>query len=345
MFGFFAMYVVFLGMGHTLLCKTVKSATIKRYVAAAAAQVQKNREVYARLHPEITLPWFCPIRAHGATRMAPDITDMLKEVHRWENMKDRREPLTTDMIHYLRSLCNPSLPHDVTTSIVDWLITGIYAGFRLSEWAQEDHVRNRSQVKLTIDGDPMAFLISDLEFFGENRRRMTLSDALRRPYLVQQVDVRWCYQKNGNKNEKKTFVPVGCSGPGVISPTLCAVSAWLRIAQRWSALNLPTDHPLAIFTDTGLASAKPEFIRPTHIHTALRSAATAVYNVTEPADLARFSSHSIRVGDCMALHVAGIPQQEIKFALRWRSDSFYTSPVRPLALLMRWSISRPTGSP
>ena len=41
----------------------------------------------------------------------------------------------------------------------------------------------------------MAFLISDLEFFGENRRRMTLSDALRRPYLVQQVDVRWRYQK------------------------------------------------------------------------------------------------------------------------------------------------------
>jgi len=68
----------------------------------------------------------------------------------------------------------------------------------------------------------------------------------------------------------------------------------------------------------------PEFIRPTHINTALHSAATTVYNVMEPADLARFSSHSIRVGACVALHAAGIPQQEIKFALRWRSDSFYT---------------------
>jgi hypothetical protein len=68
----------------------------------------------------------------------------------------------------------------------------------------------------------------------------------------------------------------------------------------------------------------PEFIRPTHINTALHSAATTVYNVMEPADLAWFSSPSIRVGACVALHAAGIPQQAMKFTLRWRSDSFYT---------------------
>jgi hypothetical protein len=29
------------------------------------------------------------------------------------------------------------------------------------------------------------------------------------------------------------------------------------------------------------------------------------------------------VGACVALHAAGLPQQDIKFALRWKSDSFY----------------------
>jgi hypothetical protein len=83
--------------------------------------------------------------------------------------------------------------------------------FGFSEWAQADHVRHRYQVKLTIDGSPTAFLITDLEFFQQGRRRLDRSAALCRPYLVEQIDVRWRYQKNGEKNEKKTFVQIGRS--------------------------------------------------------------------------------------------------------------------------------------
>jgi dihydrodipicolinate reductase len=81
---------------------------------------------------------------------------------------------------------------------------------------------------------------------------------------------------------------------------------------------------LAVFTMDGTATGAVDFIRSTHINDALRHAATVVYNVTAKADLARFSSHSVRVGACVALHAAGIQQQDIKFALRWKSDSFYT---------------------
>jgi hypothetical protein len=315
------MYVVYLGMGHTLLCKTIKSTTIKRYVTEAAARVQKRRQDYSRIHPKASLTWFSPIRTHGDNKLAVQVAECLREVNRWENMKDRREPLTTDMIQYQKLQCLPSNPHSVDQVMYDWEVCGIYAGFRLSEWAQEDHVRHRDQVKIAIDGNPMAFLISDLEFYGENRRRMSRADALHRPYLVQTVDVRWRFQKNGTKNEKKTFVRIG-SGRG--ASTLCAASAWLRIVQRWVDLKLDDLHPLAVFTDTGLATGKVDFIRPNHINAALRAAATAVYNVTDTMALTRFSSHSIRVGACVALHAAGLQQQEIKFALRWKSDSFYT---------------------
>jgi hypothetical protein len=320
MFKLFAMYVVYLGMGHTLLCKTVKSRTIKSYVTDAAIAIQRRREAYARAHPGISLSWFSPIRSHGDNKLAPPIVACLKDVHRWESMENRREPLTTDMIHFQKTLTSPSAPHSLNQVLLDWWVAGIYGGFRKGEWAQDEHIKHRHQVRLNIDGTPVAFLIDDLEFYGENRRRLSLSEALRRPYLVRQIDLCWRFQKNGNNGEKKTFVRIGGGG----SHTLCAVSALLRIAQRWVDLGLARDHPLAVFTDDGSATGNVDFIRSTHINEALRHAARVIYNVTDAADLSRFSSHSIRVGACVALHAAGVQQQDIKFALRWRSDSFYT---------------------
>ena len=318
MFKIMAMYVVYLGMGNTLLCKTVKAKTIRNYLSEAAKTIQQRRQRYVQTHPGTVLPWLSPLRAHGDTKLAPDIASCLREIERWENMKDRHEPLTTDMIYYQKTLCRASTPHSEHQAMLNWEVTGIYGGFRLSEWAQKEGVERCDQVKRTIDGSPMAFLITDLEFKGENNRRLTRSAALHRPYLVQQVIVCWRYQKNGNKNEKKTFVRVGGG-----DSTLCAVTAWMNIAQRWADLKLPDDHPLAVFTDSGLSTGQVQFITATEINAALRGAAAIVYNVTDPKDLARFSSHSIRVGACVALHAAGVSQQDIKFALRWKSDSFY----------------------
>jgi hypothetical protein len=79
--------------------------------------------------------------------------------------------------------------------MLNWFINGLYGGFRLSEWAQDEHVVHRNQIKLVIDGKPTAFLISNLEFNGENGCHMTRAEALRRPYLVKQITVRWRYQQ------------------------------------------------------------------------------------------------------------------------------------------------------
>jgi len=313
-----AMYVVYLGMGHTLLFKTIKARTISNYLSDAAKLIQKRREAHVKAHPQAGLTWFCPIRAHGATVLAPPIASSLKEVARWENMIDRREPLTVDMIHFQKTLCRDSTPHSLEQAMYDWETTGIYGGFRLSEWAQEDHVHRLDQVKLAIDGEPTAFLMDDLTFKGANGRHMTRNEALARPSLVRQVIVCWRFQKNGTKKEKKTFVRI-TSG----DRSLCAVSAWLRIVQRGVDLHLGSNHPLAVFSDNGTASGRPQFIRSENINATLQFAARAVYHITDPAAIARFTSHSIRVGACVALHAAGLQQQDIKFALRWKSDSFY----------------------
>jgi hypothetical protein len=198
-------------------------------------------------------------------------------------MKYCHEPVTTDMIHYQKTVADSTPIHSVNRSMFDWLACGIYAGFRLSEWAQNDHVCHLDNIKQTINGSPHCL---------PNCHHMSRHEALR--HLLH-------YQKNGTKNEKKTFV---CIGHGQSISTLCADSAWMRIVQCWVELKLDPAHPLAVFTDTIFADRKVQSIRSTHINATLRAAATAVCNVTDEKSFALFTSHSIWVGACVALHVA-----------------------------------------
>jgi hypothetical protein len=104
---------------------------------------------------------------------------------------------------------------------------------------------------------------------------------------------------------------------------LCGVSAWLCIVHCWSVLKLDNLHPLVVFTSPGLKSGSIKFICPMHINAAPQEAATMVYNITDPKELAQFPSHSICVGACVALHAAGVSKMDIKFSLRWKFDLFY----------------------
>ena len=96
----FAMYVVHLGMGHTLLAKSIKSETIRRYINEAGTSVLERRQIHQRKFPQVQFTWFHPCRNHGESKAAPTITACLDEIKRWENMPNRREPLTIDMIYH-----------------------------------------------------------------------------------------------------------------------------------------------------------------------------------------------------------------------------------------------------
>ena len=114
-------------------------------------------------YPGIIYP-LCP---HGSTNYGPEITACLNKIKCWEDMKDCLEPLTIKRIHHQHTLCLPSTPFFINHALLDWFITGIYVGFCLSEWAQEDHIHSHAQAKLTQqEGDRTTFLISDLEFWG-----------------------------------------------------------------------------------------------------------------------------------------------------------------------------------
>jgi len=308
---FMALYAVSIALGHTLLCRMVKSGTLDDYLRNAAQRIAAQRNlVQNQLRP---LQWHDPRMDLSTNRICNDIKYVVKELQRWETRPARREPLTTDMIMYQHMQTSAETPHSEDAAMFDWWVHGIYAGNRLHEWAQS----NGKPIARNIDGTPTAFTIPDLRFFGENRRRFTRNYALAHPHLVVTIDVKWRFQKNGQHGEEKTFVRMRNH------PALCAVSALLRIAQRWVDFNLPEDHPLAVFSSDGTPSGDVKYITDRHINTALRRAAKAVYNITAKKELERFSSHSIRVGACVALHAANISATNIQHALRWRSDSFW----------------------
>ena len=69
----------------------------------------------------------------------------------------------------------------------------------------------------------------------------------------------------------------------------------------------------------------------------MRRAASKLYNldtVKHKAQLALWSSHSLRVGACTLLYSQGFSAMEIQFLLRWKSDAFMTY-LRNLAVTSR----------
>ena len=233
------------------------------------------------------------------------ITAVLNEVKHWETMPNRSEPLTIDMISYQQLKCRLDTPHAKEATMYNWEVFDIYAGPHHTKWAQRDG----NGIVSNINETAKAFLINDFQFHGENRCHMSCIDALQNPHLVHTIDVTWRFQKNGENGEKKTFVHA------FDNPSLCAVSTLLRIAQHRRALNLSEDHPLVVYTSDSTISGNVQLIWESSINAALQSTAGAVYNITKEEELAHFTSHSIRVSACVALHAANISVLNIKQAL------------------------------
>ena len=78
----------------------------------------------------------------------------------------------------------------------------------------------------------------------------------------------------------------------------CAVIASKRIYKRAKKVKLATDKSIAVFTECNIKK-KICFIDNVHITNILREAASKLHIITYKKELAKFTSHSIRVGACV----------------------------------------------
>jgi hypothetical protein len=221
------------------------------------------------------------------------ITEIIIETKRWESMPNRREPLTWAMVEYLQTLkCFPS---SLLAALTDWFIVGMFAGFRLSEWGQPANLPSTSPYQQGRRGDSLAVTATDIQFTSQG------------------FSITWRYQKNNINGETIIFHAIpGC-------PARCPYLAIKRILARASSLHHDPSKPLAMYSD---AQNQCHLITDKNISIWLQQAAKIAHGITNPVYLARWTSHSVRVGACVALHEAGAEPPTIKNRLRWRSDTF-----------------------
>ena len=319
-----ACYTADLVAGENILCMSLKSGTILRYLQAAA---------------ELSIPSNMMNPCIDVTgKQSRFIKDILHEVKRWEIMPNRQEPVTKEIIEYAIKKgknSNGANPHNLYTALGDWLILGHQSGFRRREWAQDrTYLKKHKDVQRNIDGSPAAFVMNDWEFRSKDNKRLNHSSD-RQISHANMINVKWRFQKNNDNGQIISYVEDNKN------PVFCYVRAAKRIRARAITLQHPHDKPLAIFRDNK-KTHNIIYIDDIHIKNVLQEAAKSVYNISKKEDLQRFSSHSIRVGACVLLHSQNISTEDIKFRLRWRSDAFrmYLRNITQLAERHRDAVAR-----
>jgi hypothetical protein len=276
-------YLISLFQGNGLRSSPVRSDTAKHYLRAAVSwsesaqgpDVRYRTSTVASRHPIFA----APPKKNLETRRS------------WESLPNRREPFTPAMLESLVLATRGAHPDSRESVLCDWYAVGINAGCRRSEWAQEAS----RPIKLSPDGKgPLSFTRNDIQFFDANMHSLaTLAVASGRLFPAF-VRLRWCFQKNGDTGETKTFAVT----PG---HTACIVTAMIRITLRSFRLQFSDSYPLAVFSSGNQVT----LVDDSHITNNLRKLAVDVYGAMSPEDLQRFPSHSLRVGACVVLHASG----------------------------------------
>ena len=309
-----ACFASFLLIGHTLLCKSIKVGTVKKYLLAVKDFFIDHNQ------------WDPCIVKHGTT--APVLTSVYKEGQRWESMPNRQEPITMEIMRFLISQASTSHQDSPEAAIADWCITGSQSGFRCSEWAQPHSSKSlplSATITKNVDGSATAFLAEDFILLNKHKRPLVFSLSLDHTKVFY-CSTKWRYQKNGDNGQIITYAR------NDEDPEMCYISAILRILTRATRLAVKPSSPIAVAMVKRKKRKFPSFITSTLVTMYFQAAARQVHRITLQKDLDRFSSHSIRVWACVLLHTHGKSPDYIKLRLRWRSDS-YKDYLRDVSML------------
>jgi hypothetical protein len=314
-----AMYATHLATGSTLHCRSIKASTIAAYLHDVSTFLGRFRAIDPRYV------------SASDTKLAPVISKVLDEQRRWETVPNRREPFTVELHKEIASL--PSVTNDpncLDAAMANWTICNLYAGCRGIEWSQTStsnrylstYQRNRFQ-------NAYAFTLADVQCLTVSSAPISIAEAIAAPSRVGQVKLRFEQQKNNNNGEVKLFTR------NVDNPPLCFIENFIAILARHKLLTRSSPiHPLSVYrAPDGVAYN----ITSADVEQVIRRAAASLYKldpVRNRAQLALWSSHSLRVGACTILYSQGFSAHQIQHLLRWQSTAFMIY-LRNLAVTSR----------
>jgi hypothetical protein len=307
------LYAVHLATGNSVSCRAIKAATIDKYIRNVA-------KFCARTNPRD------PRKLEQTQKLlAPTIQGVLDEARRWEEIPDRREPFTIEMLRYLIEMrdTQPHIygPDSLMATMIDYASAGLYDGFRLSEWAQPNGHHEISNPHLNHKGEACAFCLGDIRFLSSDKIRVPIAQVLKldpSSQIVGRDFIKYRTQKNGKHGEERQHTRN-------LSPTApCHVASMMRVVHRLVRIvGVKYNVPLCVYRhDNGTA----RYVTASLIESTFRMAAAHVYKldpISDSAHLRKWSAHSMRVGACVILHGMGFTDTQIQFLLRWTSNAFY----------------------
>jgi hypothetical protein len=175
----------------------------------------------------------------------PHFKAMLKQVRRWQGIKNRQEDLTKSMVAALRWKHTGDAWASHNQSLVDWLVIGLHTGYRQCKWAQEKEVSgkrcNDFQIIKELPNRPIyAVLPTDIVFV--DLRKWLIGNPLAVPRdQIAAVKITWRFQKNGDHGQTVTF------SANTADRNFCVVGAFLNVFRRFSALGVDPIFPLAVY--------------------------------------------------------------------------------------------------
>ncbi|KAL3923278.1 MAG: hypothetical protein SGILL_001745, partial [Bacillariaceae sp.] len=258
------------------------------------------------------------------------LTQVMKEFKRYEDVPDRREPFTVGMLLALHEEVDGVPTANIDPALLDWFVIGIHAGLRRGEWAQDRNNYNTNKPELNIKGDPQAFQLRDFKFKGTTRRFISHEEVLKNPHKAVAVELCWRTQKNQENGAKKLFAR------NDKDKRLCPVTHAINIISRFDKLCGLNDKttPIAVYRHEDHNDVRS--ITSADIELTMRSIAIKYYEldpVNDVEDIMKFSAHSLRVGACVILQSMGFATHQIQQILRWKSDSWmmYTRNLMTMA--------------
>ena len=219
----FACYTIYLATGHTFYSRRIQTDTIKRYLKAAHCPTRRN-----------------PTSTFSRLVFPPLVQDILTEHSRWESIPNRREPVTMEMVRFWQKRASTAHQDSFDDAFFDWMVIGIQAGFRKSEWVQDSHhFRSTGQFSLNRDGSSKAFLASDFSFTPLSPAQKLNHPSSSTPHS--QVNLTWRFQKNNQNNQRISF------NHNFSNESFSPVLAAQRILDRARRLQVPPHHPVSVF--------------------------------------------------------------------------------------------------
>jgi hypothetical protein len=320
-----AMYALHLSAGNSIYCKSIKVATIEQYLLAAATFLAQYSGVdYRKDHAH---------DKHLGHILAP----ILRDIKKYESVPNRREPYDPQMHLAARFIAAQCDPDSLVCALTDGFEQGFCAGYRLSEWAQPSGISNPRSPQLNHLKEGIrtkALVPDDFRIMTVSNHRASGMAILDVPLeQITKMWAKWRTQKNGQNGEEKLFAR---------NPKLggfCFVASVYRALSRFQRLSLldsrlrPNSTPLSVYWSTKFACVR--LITADAIERFMRHLASRVYHMhpdRDSSDLSKWSSHSLRVGACVALHAMGFSPMDIQWILRWRSQAFMAY-LRNIAIL------------